>query len=182
MLKNALTVAFILVIIIAGDVSCGIESSRISLADFESLNELNGLIWQCHRWFSLSDSNVTQGLKALKAEIRPSNDPILRVFLSEDDWGTYNWFVFDVFNPHLEESSLSIRFIDKNSDADSGRIYTKVCNLTPGHNSIRIAMDEIKNGPEKRSLYLHKMDKVALLISGNRKKYILFFDNMVLTK
>ncbi|MEC4685747.1 MAG: hypothetical protein VST71_08465 [Nitrospirota bacterium] len=162
--------------------SCIKKPANLILASFESERELDGLVWECGRWFELTPLHRTHGMLALKVEISPSQEPIFRVFLTENDWSTYNWFNIDVFNPEHVQLPLTIRFIDEDSDRDPGKYYTKVYALSSGLNHISIPIAEIKKGPQKRNLKLHKMKKIAVLLLKSQQKHTLYFDNIELRK
>lgn len=152
------------------------------LASFESEKELDGLVWQCGRWFELTPLHKTHGKLALKVELSPSQEPVFRLFLTEKDWSSYNWFNVDVFNPEHVSLSLTIRFIDEDSNKDPGKYYAGIYALSLGLNHISIPIAEIKHGPKKRNLKLHKMKKIAFLLLKSHQKHTLYFDNIELRK
>ncbi len=176
---------YFLILLLCLVISCKDKLPKLILASFESEKELKGLVWECGRWFEITESHATLGRLALKVDIFPkssSKEPIFRVFLSEKDWSSYNCFSVDVFNFEQIDVPLTIRFIDKDSNEDPGKFYSKIVSISPGQNHINIPVAEIKQGPEKRNLKLHKMSKIAFLVKDFRQKHSLYFDNIVLTR
>jgi hypothetical protein len=158
------------------------DMQELLLADFESPGIPNGLVWECGRWFSLSDSHATQGYRALKAELISSKQPIFRIFPAVEDWRPFRRFSGDVFNADFAVVSLVIHFIDKDSDADPGKFYSRIWELSPGANQITIPIFEIRTGPEKRNLKIYRMAKIAFGLSETGDTCTLFFDNILLSQ
>jgi hypothetical protein len=158
------------------------DPDEVVLNSFESNRDLDGVVWQCKRWFSLSDSFSTNGKFSLRIETHASDTPLLRVFPKISDWHAFNWIRFDVLNSHKETFFLFLRVIDQNSNSDPGKFFTKKLVVKKGLNHFDISLHEVENGPFKRKLKLKKISKIAFLFTENENRTTFFMDNIMISK
>ncbi|VAX37418.1 hypothetical protein MNBD_UNCLBAC01-932 [hydrothermal vent metagenome] len=124
--------------------------------------------------FSLKRSKkyVTEGKYSLKVVYPKRGLPSINTRRLKHDWGEYEYFAFDVYNPQKETINFTIRL----DDTKRKRINIPY-KLNSGINKIKIP----------RSKIISKIDAanvgfIVLFINEPRKRYTLYFDNMRLEK
>ena len=126
------------------------------------------------RGFSLSRSrkHATEGTYALKVVYPKWGLPSINTKKLNQDWGDYEYFSFDVYNPHKEEIKLNVRL-----DDPSRKRVTLSRTLLPGANRIKISRSEIAKKIDPAKIFF-----VVLFLEEPGKRYTLYFDNMRLER
>jgi len=149
---------------------------ELVLFDFESDADLDRFHWKCHTLFSLSNENVTHGVKSLRLELYPSDYPGLVPKLGMNDWSRYKTISFDVYNSEDEETSISVRIDDKKDYPNYENRYTKSFILKPGFNRLSISLNSLITSGTGRALNLKKIYRFLIFMAHPHKKFILFID------
>jgi hypothetical protein len=120
----------------------------------------------------LSKSHVTQGKHSLEVYYAKDAYPSINTHRFNHDWGQYDYFSFDVFNPEKEALDFSIRL----DDAKKSRANISYA-LQPGLNKVKIPRSQIAS-----QIDAGEIDFIVLFLTDPRKRYRLFFDNMRLER
>ena len=120
----------------------------------------------------LSRKHVTEGKYSLEVNFPKWNLPSINTKKLKNDWGRYEYFIFDVFNPHKEEIGFEVRLDDTNKKRVSIPYP-----LQPGMNKVVLSYSKIASKINAENIRF-----VVLFINEPRKRYRLFFDNMRLEK
>lgn len=93
------------------------------------------------------------------------------------DWSGYSSLAFEVFNPTSAVHALHIRIDDAlYTDGYEDR-YNGIFNISPGANSVRVNLRDVRNGPESRRLDLSRISTIIVFAENNQAPFVLFFDN-----
>lgn len=144
--------------------------------DFESDVELDRIHWKCRTLFSLSNENVTHGVKSLRLELYPSNYPGVATKLGINDWRRYNALSFDVYNPEDEKTSIAVRIDDKKDYPDYKDRYNKSFILKPGLNHLNIPLSTLITSGTDRVLDLKKIYRFLIFMVNPQKRHVLYID------
>jgi len=141
------------------------------LCDFETLKP-----WEIspENGFSVKISNqhVTQGRHALEVVFPKGGLPSINTRKLAHDWGNYEYFSVDIFNPQNEALNFTVRLDDA-----SGLRKNIAYNLHSGLNKVRINRSQISAGIDAGNIHF-----VVLFLNEPSQKYTLFFDNMRLER
>jgi len=141
------------------------------ICDFE-----NKKVWGIspERGFSLrlSKKHVTEGKHSLLVVYPKWGLPSINTKKLKQDWGDYDSFAMDIYNPQKEEIDFAIRFDDVNNKRIS--IPYK---LRSGLNKLNIDRKKIRS-----KINASKIRFLVLFINEPEKKYKLYFDNMRLER
>jgi hypothetical protein len=148
------------------------------LFDFESLDELKRLNWECHKWFELSKDHVTSGRYSLKVTLPPGQYPGISFKELASDWSSYSFFKLDIFNPSGEKIPFHIRIDDHQSGWEYADRFDKDFELIPGANSIIIPTSSIKTNLNPRYLNLKKIERLICFVPNNQKPIDLYLDHI----
>ncbi len=148
------------------------------LFDFESEEELKLLNWECHKWFELSEENVTSGKKSLKVLLPPGKYPGIYFQEFHKDWSKANDFRLDVFNPSEEKVTFHIRIDDHKSGWEYANRFDINFELKPGINHISIPTPSIRTNIHHRPLNLKRIERMMVFIPDNLKARELYIDHI----
>ncbi len=148
------------------------------LFDFESESELKRLNWECHKWFELSEKNVTSGKYCLKVILPPGQYPGIDFQEMKHDWSEFHSLRMDIFNPAEEKVNLSIRIDDRESGPEYVSRFDTVFELKQGMNHISIPTKSIRTNIHHRPLNLKQIKRIIVFIMNNTKQRELYLDNM----
>jgi len=154
-----------------------VDNSGI-LFDFESLEELTRLNWECHKWFELSREHVTSGKFSLKASFPPGQYPGIDFEGIQPDWSPYGSLTMDVFNPYKERLGVHIRIDDHKSEWEYANRFDLDLALQPGPNTISIPINSIKTNLHHRPLNLAKIERLIFFVPNKLKPIDLYLDNI----
>ena len=146
--------------------------------DFESDSELNGLNWQCGKWFERSQEHATSGEYSLRVELPPGQYPGIRFNGIKKDWSENKYLKMDVFNPSKEQLVFHIRIDDLKSGWDYAKRFDYNFALKPGMNHLSLSTDSIKTNAGQRPLELKNIERFMVFIPNNRQRIELFLDNI----
>jgi predicted MPP superfamily phosphohydrolase len=153
-------------------------SNPTTLFDFESRAELGSLNWECHKWFELSEENVTSGRHSLKVLLPPGRYPGIDFKEFRRDWFAAGFLKMDVFNPSEEEFKFHIRIDDHKSGWAYAKRFDVNFVLKPGMNNISIPTESIRTNVHSRPLNLKKIERLMVFIPNNPIKRELYIDNI----
>lgn len=121
-------------------------------------------------WRSMnSKNNPTPATRVLAPRPGSSKAPLLwvRTFSNTwsgvyydggaQDWSNYDSLLIRSYNPQDESLELSLRIDDTGNCSKYADRFNRTFQIEPGENSIRISLEEIKNGPEARTLNLEEI-------------------------
>jgi hypothetical protein len=148
------------------------------LWDFESESDLKRLNWQCHKWFELSEENVTSGKYSLKVSLPPGEYPGIDFQEIRNDCSKFNYLKMDVFNPSEERITFHIRIDDNKSGWEYADRFDINFNLKQGMNHISIPTDSIRSNMYHRLLDLKRIKRMILFLMNNTKPRELYLDNI----
>lgn len=149
---------------------------ELVLFDFESDAELDLFHWKCHTLFSLSNENVTHGMKSLRLELYPSDYPGLAPKLGTNNWSRYKTISFDIYNPENAETSISVRIDDKKDYPNYEDRYNKSFILKPGLNQMNIPLNYLITSGTRRTLDLKNIYRFLIFMAHPQKKFVLYID------
>jgi len=153
------------------------KNSRV-LMDFESEEELQQLNWECHKWFELSEENVTSGNHSLKVTLPPGQYPGIEFQKLDTDWSESKILRMDVFNCSAEQVRFHIRIDDHKSGWEYANRFDINFALNPGMNNISVPTDTIRTNIHSRPLHLKKIKHMMVFIPHNDKTRELYLDNI----
>jgi len=148
------------------------------LFDFESEEELKQLNWECHKWFELSEENVTSGKAALKVTLPPGQYPGINFEKIRSDWSGFRYLRMDVFNPDNEKVNFHILIGDNRSVLEYASRFDIDVNLKPGMNHLSIPTDSIRTNIHHRPLNLKDLRRFIVFVPDNPKPRELYLDNI----
>jgi predicted MPP superfamily phosphohydrolase len=148
------------------------------LFDFESDSDLQGLNWECHKWFERSEAHVTSGKYSLKVLLPPGQYPGINFREVPKDWSKANLFKMDVFNPSQERFNFHVRIDDHKSGWEYADRFDADFNLKPGLNNISIPTNSIQTNFRHRSLNLKRIKGMMVFLTNNTRSRELYFDNI----
>jgi len=149
-----------------------------SLFDFESEADLERLNWECHKWFEITSKNATSGKYSLKVSFPRGLYPGINFEGINTDWGKYQYFKLDIFNPSVDKYIFQIRIDDKQSGLDYAHRYDKKLEIKQGMNHIVIPTDSIKTNIQPRPLDLKSINRFKVFIPNNPLRRELYIDNI----
>ncbi|MFA5014856.1 MAG: glycoside hydrolase domain-containing protein [Actinomycetota bacterium] len=140
---------------------CGFEDIKVWDVSPESGFSLN-----------LSKDYVTEGKHSLKVVYPIDRWPSINTKRLKYNWGGFDYFCLDVFNPQEETLAFTVRL----DDSTKNRVNID-CLLKRGWNKIKIPISQISQRIDvSRILY------VVLFLNEPVRRYKLYFDNMRLEK
>ena len=148
------------------------------LFDFESESDLQELNWECHKWFELSDANVTSGKHSLRVILPPGQYPGISFGEIKKDWSKGNYLKMDIFNPLDEDFKFHIRIDDHKSGWDYANRFDINFDLKPGMNQLSIRTESIRTNIHHRPLNLKKIRRMMVFIANNPKERNIYIDNI----
>ena len=152
------------------------------LASFERPLELGS--WKTrHAGMSRSAEWSTDGEYSLKVDLRPARYPSVSFFWPAADWQAYQTFAVDFRNPSAEAVTLTIKVQDRqhglNDKAGRSDRFNRDVVLAPGEvRSVAIAISQIQQGPENRSMQMDQISLVEFFVSGLKEPTTFFVDNL----
>jgi len=153
-------------------------AAQRTLFDFESESDLKKLNWECHKWFELSDTNVTSGKRSLRILLPPGQYPGVNFEEIEKDWSKGNYLKMDIFNPSEEDIKFHVRIDDHKSGWEYANRFDTNCELKKGMNYISIPTDSIKTNIHHCPLNLKKIKRMMFFIPNNPQKREFYLDNI----
>ena len=93
------------------------------------------------------------------------------------NWGSYHHFVFDIYNPHSQTLELVLRIHDAQHNNRHADRFNRTFNVVPGYTQIKVAINEIQNGPKNRELDIKNIVGFMVYMSHPAQSYTLYFDN-----
>ncbi len=172
-MKNKIIIFVITLIALGFVVGCAkVGSGRLSGKPGQLSNFENIKIWDISPEtgfdIKLSGEYVTEGAHSLKVVYPVGGLPSINTKKLPREWGEYDSFAFDVFNPQGRDIDFVVRLDDK---------YKKRVNipyiLKPGMNNVSIS-----KGLIGRSINASEIYRVVLYIKEPRERVTLYFDNM----
>ncbi|MCY3019591.1 MAG: hypothetical protein NTW87_11255 [Planctomycetota bacterium] len=180
-------------------VALTLSGSRAGDADVRILNGFNDEA-ECARFrmgakVELVEEHVTEGKKAAKITF-PAGKEYAGFGVGINDagigrevlanWGNYDYFAFDVFNPNEGNSDIDIRIDDDKSTNDWSTWSDNMFRAVPGINHFRLKTSRITNNVQpwlKRNLDPNRLTRFGLWLSPTSKTdTVLYFDNFSLRK
>jgi len=148
------------------------------LFDFESDSDLEGLSWECHKWFERSETHVTSGKYSLKVMLPPGQYSGFNFRKVPKDWPESNFLKVDIYNPFQERFNFHIRIDDHKSGWEYANRFDKNFELKPGINHLTIPTHSIRTNIHKRPLNLKKIECLIVFLPDNPKKREIYIDNI----
>ena len=125
------------------------------LAGFESSIETYG-----HRSSELSTQFRTQGNYSLKVELSTRKFTGIVFNRMINDWSAYKTLAFDIYNAGPDSFTMIVRVNDAQHNSN-GWVkqdrFNQALQLEPGWNHFTIAIEDIRNAPDKRKMDLTKI-------------------------
>ena len=87
------------------------------------------------------------------------------------DWEPYAVLIMEIENPESDELSVNVRVDDRDHHRGEQRFgdrFNRKINLTPGTNTVRIALADIKRAPDKRQMNMAEIS--GLIIFATRQE------------
>jgi len=148
------------------------------LFDFESESDLQKLNWECHKWFELSQENVTHGKYNIKILLPPGQYPGIDFQEIQGDWSKYKFLKMDIFNPSQEAFRFHVQIDDHESRWEYEDRFDIDFELKPGMNHISIPTNSIRTNIHHRLLDLKKIKQMMVFVPNNAKKREIFLDSI----
>lgn len=147
------------------------------LADFETQREL--LRWQGD--IARSKDHASSGQYGLKIKLQTTQYSGFSLNWFLGDWSGHKQLAFDIYNPDGEPLPFVLRIHDETHDRN-GRAYTDRLNTRllaePGWNYFAIPIEQIENGPEKRSMNLQQLRALGIFVVAAPRARVIYLDNM----
>ncbi|MBZ0271466.1 hypothetical protein K8I61_05480 [bacterium] len=156
-------------VIAAATLALGLASCRRfpqngELIDFESEDDLNRVLWTCPMAMERTPAIADRGRFALTAHLPADLYPGVEIFDLPEIWSDYGALEFTIRAPEAAGDTLHIRIDDDRTDEDFGSRYQGYRKLTGETQTIRIPMDEIRNGPRERTLDLSRIERIIVYL------------------
>ena len=93
------------------------------------------------------------------------------------DWQEYTYFQLDIYSELSTPQMIAIRIDDifySNKYEDG---FNRRLTILPGRNHIKIAIEDIRQGPVYRETNLRSIEKVLLFAKSPSREFSLYFDN-----
>ena len=157
-------------------ISCYNNFSEYILCDFEAIEDLDRLGWECHSLLSLSHEHATHGAASLKTEIFPTGSFRLMPWFDRHDWSIYKSLCFDVYNPSGEDMHIYVRIEDRKIVHEYNDAYYDKVSLRPGLNHIDIPLKILHTKNSSRKISLEHIYRFYITMFPPAKKTVLYFD------
>ena len=148
------------------------------LFDFESEEELERLNWECHKWFELSNENVTSGKHSLKISLPPGQYPGINFNEIRSDWSGFGYLKMDIFNPSPELFDFHIRIDNNKSGSECADRFDIDLKLQQGLNQVSIPLDSIRTNLHRQPLNLKRIKGMIVFVPDNLRRRELYVDNI----
>lgn len=112
-----------------------------------------------------------------KVDFHPGSWPGLAAFDLRGNWGQYDNFIFEVFNPHNEMLELTVRIHDALHNHQHDDRFNVTLKLAPGESVISLPIEKIRNTRSGRELQMGKIRVLMLYMTRPGADYTLYFDN-----
>ncbi|MCP4786534.1 MAG: hypothetical protein GY903_05015 [Fuerstiella sp.] len=151
------------------------------LASFERPLELGS--WRAQNaTMTRSPAWSTHGKRSLQVDLQPAQYPGVSLFWPNADWQGYQSFAIDLHNPADRPLPLIIKIQDREhelSGRDPRDRFRRHVLLEPGQvRNIRIAISEIRQAPENRSMRMDQISLVQVFTSNLKVPTTYFVDNL----
>ena len=151
------------------------------MADFETTRELSR--WSGSAHFERSNQQATRGHYSMRVDLGTEQYSGVALNYFERDWRGVNTLSVDVFNAEPSPFSMTMRIHDK-KHRQSRQLYNDRFNrsysLAPGWNHLTIALAEVKNAPQGRSMSLSAIENVSFFVIAQDRQHTLYIDNVYL--
>ena len=146
--------------------------------------------FEADRWVtkgreSIVTDPVFERKKALKAELRPEKYAGFTLDYFNGDWHDYHFLQFSIHNPEPDTLILNIRIDDK-LHYQSGFVYSDRYNnsypLSPGWNTIKITLEDIKKAPKTRDMDIRNIKNIMLFFIQPPGWITVYIDDVKLVK
>jgi hypothetical protein len=155
---------------------CTKPPAETILFDFETDEELDRFAWRCHTMFSLSHEHAIHGMKSLRFELFPTDNPGMAPVDFPKDWRGYKNFCFDVYSVQDDDIFLEIRIDDRDDAPDYSERYNDKLLIRTGANTVCLPCDSLVTSGTKRKMSLKNIFLIDLFMTKPDKKIILYFD------
>ena len=170
------TILFLVIVCCLLTGGCAKKPAETLLFDFETDAELDRFAWRCHTLFSLSDEYVTHGMKSLRFELFPTDNPGMAPVDFPKNWRGYKAFCFDVYSVHDHDFFLEILITDRDDGTDYSERYNDKLLIRTGANTVCLPCDSLVTSGTKRRMSLKNIFLIDLFMTKPDKKIILYFD------
>ena len=98
------------------------------------------------------------------------------------DWSDYSRLSFRIFSPGKEPVDIVFRVNDELHNNHYNDRFNKSLTVKPGLNQFSIALDDIKNAPEYRTMDMSKVGQLVWFAVRPDNDFTLYFDSVVLKR
>ncbi len=152
------------------------------LANFESSAELGR--WQGNADFYRTDEEVYKG-QSLKVVLGTQQYSGVALKYFPGDWSGYSQLMFEVHNPQQEPLPITVRIHDE-AHRYSEQLYSDRYNqrflLQYGWNHMVIDLADVASAPEGREMDLSAVAGFGFFVIAEKKRHVLFLDDVRLEK
>lgn len=107
----------------------------------------------------------------------PGSWPGVRAFDLRGNWGQYQYFKFQMFNPHSESVQVVLRIHDLKHNNEHDDRFNQTFTVEPGEREISVPISKIENTRSGRKLDMQKIRVMMLYMAKPNTTYTLYFDN-----
>jgi len=146
------------------------------IADFESQLELGRLSGD--EIFMISSLYHSKGVSSLKVIFDTTKYSTISFDHFPQDWTSYKYLKFDVFNPSTNDINLTCRINDKEHEKSNNfnDRFNKKCILISGWNEIVISLKEVEKSPISRTMDMMCIANVKIFTINLAAKKTVFID------
>jgi hypothetical protein len=127
----------------------------------------------------LSSEHVSEGRRSLAVRTGDGAWPGVIYTAGGLDWEPYDALQWEIYNP-ADPFRLAIR-IDDTMEPDRGGSFNRSMTVEPGWNHFEVPTDDIRRGPETRTLDLGRIRRLYIYAEGDRRR-LFFLDGVRLAE
>lgn len=96
------------------------------------------------------------------------------------DWRSYKFLAFDIFSAMPSDTKVEIKITDFGGGETYSDRFNREIPLKPGHNEVRIPIEDIRRAPAGREMDMTAIQAISLFTQQPDKKLLLYLGNIQL--
>ncbi len=178
----SIAAAAMFMLAIAEPVSVLIDTARQRsempvLASFERAGEISR--WNAKESSTARDkSHATSGSWSLRVDLHPGTYPGIALRHLPPNWSGHNEMMTDIWLAGSEPMKIVVKVTDRTHNNEHEDRFQRTVTLSPGANTIRIALADIATAPRHRSLDLHRVATLSFFAVKLTSPRTVYLDNV----
>lgn len=126
-------------------------------------------------------SRSTHGDWSLQIRAEAGEYPGVALQWPEPDWSAYGEFAFDVYVDGDEPISLAVKIHDDRHNYEPDDRFERLIPVSPGWNTVRIHLTEVRHAPASRELDLRRISFVQFFLVQPERPQTFYLDHLRLS-